>query len=217
MHLGSSLHFTVTVVSNCSRVLQSFQEKSRTKAMQNFGINKVHLWSLWKWWILTFQLQQRPNEKGGLPVVLSWFAATCLHVQSQFQALGRTKTCCGYDDRNLAPSNIKKQFHDTEEWRGNLTAFYGKRFFKLGIRREQDRPARKKKRNSGAFLHLNTINNIFHIICTLDSWATMKYHIVWITTAGMTFCKMFDKSLYDYYDSFANEGSWCLQMIYQGS
>ena len=21
----------------------------------------------------------------------------------------------------------------------------------------------------------------------------MKYHIVWITTAGMTFCKMFDK------------------------
>ena len=79
-------------------------------------------------------------------VCLSFELICCylLHVLSQFQALGRTKTCCGYDDRNLAPSNIKKQFHDTEEWRGNLTAFYGKRFFKLGIRREQDRPARKK-------------------------------------------------------------------------
>ena len=32
----------------------------------------------------------------------------------------------------------------------------------------------------------------------------MKYHIVWITTTGRTFCKMFDKSLYDYYDSFTN-------------
>ena len=77
--------------------------------------------------------------------VLSWFAATCLHVLSQFQALGRTKTCCGYDDRSVGPSNIKKQFHDTEDWRGNLTVFNGKRFFKLGIRRKQDRPARKKK------------------------------------------------------------------------
>ena len=64
MHLLSPPNFAVTVVSNCSRVLQSFQEKSRTKAMQNFGINKVHLWSLWKWWILTFQLQQRPDEQG---------------------------------------------------------------------------------------------------------------------------------------------------------
>ena len=34
----------------------------------------------------------------------------------------------------------------------------------------------------------------------------MKYHIVWITTAGMTFCKMFHKSLSDYYHSFTNEG-----------
>ena len=64
MHLVSPPNFAVTVVSNCSRVLQSFQEKSKTKAMQNFGINKVHLWSLWKWWILTFQLQQRPDEQG---------------------------------------------------------------------------------------------------------------------------------------------------------
>ena len=32
----------------------------------------------------------------------------------------------------------------------------------------------------------------------------MKYHIVWITAAGRTFCKMFDKSLYDYYGSFTN-------------
>ena len=45
----------------------------------------------------------------------------------------------------------------------------------------------------------------------------MKYHIVWITTAGRTFCKMFDKTLYNFYGSFTNEGSLCLQMIYQGS
>ena len=35
----------------------------------------------------------------------------------------------------------------------------------------------------------------------------MKYHIVRITTAGRTFCKMFDKSFYDYFGSFTNEGS----------
>ena len=34
----------------------------------------------------------------------------------------------------------------------------------------------------------------------------MKYHTVWITTAGRRFCKMFDKSLYDCYGSFTNEG-----------
>ena len=85
------------------------------------------------------------------------------------------------------------------------------------IRRKQDRPARKKKAPFRCFLAFKHYKQYFSHCFTVDSWATMKYHIGWITTAGMTFCKMFDKSLYDYYDSFTNEGSWCLQMIYQGS
>ena len=107
--------FCINVVSNFSRILQSSQEKSRTKAMQNFGINKVHYDLCENGVYSHFNYNNGPTNKGGLPVVLSWFAATCLHVLSQFQALGRTNTCCGYDDHNLAPSNIKKQFHDTEK------------------------------------------------------------------------------------------------------
>ena len=71
MHLVSPPHFAVTVVSNCSRVLQSFQEKSKTKAMQNFGINKVHYDLCENGEYSHFNYNNGPTNKGGLPVVLS--------------------------------------------------------------------------------------------------------------------------------------------------
>ena len=80
----------------------------------------------------------------------------------------------------------------------------GKKFFKLGIRRKQDRPARKKKAPFRCFLAFKHYKQYFSHCFTVDSWATMTYHIVWITTTGRTFCKMFDKSLYDYYGSLTN-------------
>ena len=159
MHLVSPPHFAVTVVSNCSRVLQSFQEKSRTKAMQNWGINKVHLWSLWKWWILTFQLQQRPDEQGWSA---SSFELICCYLFTRTEPVSSSWT-----NKNLLRlwwsqfGRIK--YKETISWYWGRPQ-KGKKFFKLGIRRKQDRPARKKKRHSGAFLHLNTINNIFHIV-----------------------------------------------------
>ena len=116
MHLVSPPKFCITCCFQLLPGITVVPREIEHKSYAKFWDKQGALWSLWKWWILTFQLQQLgPTNKAGLPVVLSWFAATCLHVLSQFQALGRTKTCYGYDDHNLAASNIKKQFHDTED------------------------------------------------------------------------------------------------------
>ncbi|CAH3189704.1 unnamed protein product [Porites evermanni] len=64
----------------------------------------------------------------------------------------------------------------------------------------------KKKAPFRCFLAFKHYKQYFSHCFTVDSRTTMKYHTVWITTAGRRFCKMFDKSLYDYYGSFTNEG-----------
>ena len=63
--------FCINVVFNFSRILQSSQEKSKTKAMQNFGINKVHYDLCENGEYSHFNYNNGPTNKAGLPVVLS--------------------------------------------------------------------------------------------------------------------------------------------------
>ena len=52
-------------------VLQLSQEKSKTKAMQNFGINKVHYDLCENGEYSHFNYNNGPTNKAGLPVVLT--------------------------------------------------------------------------------------------------------------------------------------------------
>ena len=159
MHLVSPPKFCITccfqLLPGITVVPREIEDKSYAKFWDKQGA----LWSLWKWWILTFQLQQRPDEQG-------WSACSfeliCCYLFTRTEPVSSSWT-----NKNLLRlwwsqfGRIK--YKETISWYWGRPQ-KGKKFFKLGIRRKQDRPARKKQRHSGAFLHLNTINNIFHIV-----------------------------------------------------
>ena len=133
--------FARTRSSAITVVPREIEDKSYAKFWDKQGA----LWFLWKWWILTFQLQQRPDEQG-------WSACS-------FELI-----CCYLFTRTEPVPSSWTNKHMLRLWwsqfgpikyKETISWYWGgpqksKKFFKLGI--------------LGAFLHLNTINNIFYIV-----------------------------------------------------
>ena len=111
-------------------VPREIEEKSYAK----FWDKQRALWYLWKWWILPFQWQQRPDEQGwsacSFELICCYLFTRAEPVPSSWK--NRNMLRLWWSQFGPIKINIKKQFHDTQDWREIWLLFMPKGFLNLG-------------------------------------------------------------------------------------